>query len=123
MLFPIIVFGVWVALLVFAFGVAWAGWLGGDTGIAPGYWWLFLIAMLISIASIIRWGAGSNSYRNRNRWVAFILGAVLVMGLGVWWIVSLGVLIFPVGLILFIVSTVRLGLTFRSSRGVPRSTP
>ena len=115
MLYPIIVFAIGLALLVVAFGVGWAGWFAGETAVPVGYFWLFLAAFVICTVSIIRWGVTSKSYGDRKRWVAFILGTVLSMGLGAWWIVSVSVFIIPSGLILFIVSILWLIRTFGSS--------
>ena len=48
---------------------------------------------------VLGWG-----YRNRDRWLAFTLAAVLLIGFGLSWIYSLGGFLWPLGVILLVVS-------------------
>jgi len=77
--------------------------------------------MMVCLISIILWGHRSKSCRNRQRWGAYVLAALLIVGFAYRWILSLGILIFPIGLALLIFSLVRLGLTLRSSDDVALS--
>ena len=114
MVFPLIAFAVGVVILVNLVGLAWAGWFfGGGESTPIWYYWLLLAALALCVISIIGWGYGTESYRNRKRWAALILAAVLLIMLGAWWILSLGLFIGAIGLVLLLYSLVRLAATLR----------
>lgn len=79
--------------------------------------------MVIYVVSIILWRHLSASYRNRHRWGAYVPAALLIMGFAYWWIISLGLLMFLIGLVLLIVSLLRLGWTFSSGDDLALSNP
>ena len=114
MVFPLVAFVIGVVVLVFLVGLAWAGWFfGGGESTPVGYYWLLLAALALCVLSITRWGIRSESHRHRKRWMALILAAMLLVALGVWWIISIGLFIAVIGLALLIYSSVRLIATLR----------
>ena len=114
MVFPLIAFAVGVVILVYLVGLAWAGWFfGGGESTPVWYYWLLLAALSLCVLSIIRWGIRSESLLHRKRWAAFVLAAMLLVALGVWWIISIGLFIAVIGLALLIYSSVRLIATLR----------
>ena len=53
----------------------------------------------------------------QNRWLSFTLVGALLTGYSLLWVTSVvGILVLPVGLALFLVSSVRLSLSFLSKR-------
>ena len=114
MAFPLVAFAVGVVIMVLLVGLAWAGWFfGGGESTPVGYYWLLLTALALCVLSIIWWGLRSQSNRHRKRWTALILASVLLILLGAWWIISIGLFIALIGLALLIYSSVRLVATFR----------
>ena len=114
MVFPLVAFAVGVVIMVFLVGLAWSGWFFGGGEYTPvGLYWLLLAALALCVLSIIVWGVRSESDRQRKRWAALILAAVLLVAVGVWWIISIGLFIVVIGLALLIYSSVRLVATLR----------
>ncbi len=112
MVFPLVAFAIGVAIMVLLVGLAWAGWFfGGGESTPVGLYWLLLAVLALCVLSIVRWGVRSESHRNRKRWAAFVLAAILFVVLGAWWIVSLGIYFVVVGLALLIYSSARLAAT------------
>jgi hypothetical protein len=63
------------------------------------------------------WGLLANGYR---MWVSFVLVSVLLMAHSILWIMSLGILIFLIGLALFVISIAWLiGMAIVESRHSP----
>ena len=103
---PILLFIAGSALIGAAFATLWLGWPWSpqdeDTHL------VFLpisVAVLVTIALMSAWGLLANGHR---MWVSFVLVGVLLMAHSILWIMSLGVLIFPIGLALFALSIARL---------------
>ncbi len=72
---------------------------------------------MITIALMSTWGLLANGHR---MWVSFALVSVLLMAHSILWIMSLGILIFPIGLALFVLSIARLiGMAIVESRHSP----
>jgi hypothetical protein len=66
---------------------------------------------------MLTWGLLANGHR---MWVSFVLISVLLMAHSILWIMSLGMLIFPIGLALFVISIARLiGMAIVESRRSP----
>ena len=113
MVFPLVAFAIGVVIMVLLIGLAWAGWFfGGGESTPVGYYWLLLAGLALCVLSIIRWGFRSESDRHRKKWMAFILAAILLITLGAWWIISLGLFIAAIGLALLIYSSIRLKATY-----------
>ena len=113
MVFPLVAFAIGVAIMVLLVGLAWAGWFfGGGESTPVGYYWLLLAALALCVLYIIGWGIRSRSTQNRKRWAAFLLAAILLLALGAWWIISLGIYIVVAGLALLIYSLARLAATY-----------
>ena len=112
---PILLFIAGSALIGAAFATLWLGWPWSpqdeDTHL------VFLpisVAVVITIALMSAWGLLANGHR---MWVSFILVSVLLMAHSILWIMSLGILIFPIGLALFVRSSARLvGMAIVESR-------
>ena len=114
MVFPLVAFAIGVVIMVLLVGLAGAGWFfGGGESTPVGYYWLLLAALALCVLSIVRWAIRSESHRHRKRWSALILAAVLLITLGYWWIISIGLIIALIGLALLIYSSARLTATFR----------
>ena len=113
MVFPLVAFAVGVVILVYLFGIGWLGWFGSPESISVGYFWLLLAVLALCVLSITRWGIRSESLLHRKRWAALVLAAMLLVALGVWWIISIGLFIAVIGLALLIYSSVRLVATLR----------
>ena len=72
---------------------------------------------MITIALMSTWGLLANGYR---MWVSFVLVSVLLMAHSILWIMSLGILIFLIGLALFVISIAWLiGMSIVESRHSP----
>ena len=111
MVFPLISFVVGVALLYYMFEI---GWSSGPLTEDDSTLLLFLLGgLVLCVLSLIVWGVRSESNRHRRRWMALILAAILLIILGAWWIISLGLFIAAIGLALLIYSSVRLVTTLR----------
>ena len=111
MVFPIVAFAVGVVIMVYMFGV---GWFSGPLTEDDSTILLYMLGgLVLSVLSIIVWGVRSESDRQRKRWAALILAAVLLVAVGVWWIISIGLFIAVIGLALLIYSSVRLVTTLR----------
>ena len=111
MVFPLFAFALGLALLCYLFVVGWfRGSLMEDELAMLRY---MLAGQAICVLSLIVWGVLSESPRHRKRWVALILAAVLLIALGAWWIISIGLFIVVIGLALLIYSSARLTATFR----------
>ena len=90
------------------------GWFSGPLTEDDSTLLLFLLGGLaLCVLSLIVWGVRSESNRHRKRWMALILAAVLLILLGAWWIISIGLFIAAIGLGLLIYSSVRLVASFR----------
>ena len=90
------------------------GWSSGPLTEDDSTLLLFLLGGLaLCVLSLIVWGVRSESNRHRKRWMALILAAVLLILLGAWWIISIGLFIAAIGLGLLIYSSVRLVASFR----------
>lgn len=90
------------------------GWFSGPLTEDDSALLLYLLGgLVLCVLSLIVWGVRSESNRHRKRWMALILAAVLLIILGAWWIISLGLFIALIGLILLLYSLVRLAATFR----------
>jgi hypothetical protein len=115
---PILLFIAGSALIGAAFATLWLGWPWSpqdeDTHL------VFLpisVAVVITIALMLTWGLLANGHR---MWVSFVLISVLLMAHSILWIMSLGMLIFPIGLALFVISIARLiGMAIVESRRSP----
>ena len=113
MVFPLVAFVVGVAIMVLLVGLAWAGWFFGGSEYTPvWYYWLLLAALALCVLYIIVWGVRSESNHHRKRWAAFVLAAILLVVLGAWWIISLGIYFVVIGLALLIYSSARLAATY-----------
>ena len=111
MVFPLVAFAVGLVILVYLFGIGWTrGSLSEDESALLRY---LLAGLALCVLSITRWGIRSESHRHRKRWAALILAAMLLVALGVWWIISIGLFIAVIGLALLIYSSVRLIATLR----------
>ena len=114
MVSPLAAFAVGLVIMVYLVGLAWAGWFfGGGESTPIWYYWLLLAALALFVLSIIVRGLRSQSIRHRERWTALILASVLLILLGAWWIISVGLFIAVIGLALLIYSSVRLIATLR----------
>ena len=72
---------------------------------------------MITTALMSTWGLLANGYR---MWVSFVLVSVLLMAHSILWIMSLGILIFLIGLALFVISIAWLiGMAIVESRHSP----
>ncbi len=72
---------------------------------------------MITIALMSTWDLLANGYR---MWVSFVLVSVLLMAHSILWIMSLGILIFLIGLALFVISIAWLiGMAIVESRHSP----
>ena len=90
------------------------GWFSGPLTEDDSTLLLFLLGgLVLCVLSLIVWGVRSESNRHRRRWTALILAAILLIILGAWWIISLGLFIAAIGLALLIYSSVRLMATLR----------
>ena len=115
---PILLFIAGSALIGAAFATLWLGWPWSlqdeDTHL------VFLpisVAVVITIALMLTWGLLANGHR---MWVSFVLVGVLLMAHSILWIATLGMLIFPIGLALFVISIARLiGMAIVVSRHSP----
>ena len=111
MVFPLVAFAVGVVIMIYMFGV---GWFSGPLTEDDSTILLYMLGGLaLSVLSIIVWGIRSESDRQRKRWAALILAAVLIVAVGVWWIISIGLFIAVIGLALLIYSSVKLAATLR----------
>ena len=111
MVFPLVAFAIGVVLLYFMFEIGWrSGSLTEDDSALFRY---MLAGLAVSVFSIIVWGMLSESHRHRKRWTALILAAILLVVLGLWWIISIGLFIALIGLVLLLYSSVRLAATLR----------
>ena len=115
---PILLFIAGSALIGAGFATLWLGWPWSpqDEDIRL----VFLpisVAVVITIALMSTWGLLANGHR---MWVSFALVSVLFMAHSILWIMSLGILIFPIGLALFVLSIARLiGMAIVESRHSP----
>ena len=90
------------------------GWFSGPLTEDDSTLLLYLLGGLaLCVLSLIVWGVRSESNRHRKRWMALLLAAVLLITLGAWWIISLGLFIAAIGVALLIYSSVRLAASFR----------
>ena len=111
MVFPLVAFVIGVVVLYYMFDIGWTrGSLSEDESALLRY---MLAGLALCVLSIIVWGIQSESNRHRKRWIALILAAMLLVALGVWWIISIGLFIAVIGLALLIYSSVRLIATLR----------
>ena len=111
MVFPLVAFAVGLVILFYMFDLGWTrGSLSEDESALLRY---LLAGLALCVLSIIVWGIQSESNRRRKRWMALILAAMLLVALGVWWIISIGLFIAVIGLALLIYSSVRLVATLR----------
>ena len=111
MVFPLVAFAIGVVIMVYMFGV---GWFSGPLTEDDSTILLYILGGLgLCVLSIIVWGVRSESDRQRKRWAALILAAALLVAVGVWWIISIGLFITLIGLALLIYSSVRLVATLR----------
>ncbi len=111
MVFPLAAFAIGVALLCYMFVVGWSrDPLTEDESALLRY---MLAGQGLCAISLIVWGVLSESPRHRKRWSALILAAMLLIALGAWWIISIGLVIALIGLALLIYSSVRLTASFR----------
>ena len=111
MVFPLVAFAVGVVILCYMFGIGWTqGSLAEDESALLRY---MLAGLALCVLAITVWGFRSESHRHRKRWIALILAAMLLVALGVWWIISIGLFIAVIGLALLIYSSVRLVATLR----------
>ena len=103
---PILLFTVGSALIGAAFATLWAGWPWSPQDEETHLVFLPIsVAAVISIALILTWGFLANGQR---MWFSFLLVSILLMAHSTLWIMSLGMLILPVGLSLFVASIARL---------------
>ena len=115
---PILLFIAGSALIGAGFATLWLGWPWSpqDEDIRL----VFLpisVAVVITIALMSTWGLLANGYR---MWVSFVLVSVLLMAHSILWIMSLGILIFLIGLALFVISIAWLiGMAIVESRHSP----
>lgn len=85
------------------------GWFSGPLTEDDSTPLLYLLGgLVLCVLSLIVWGVRSQNNRHRKRWLAFILAAILLILLGAWWIISLGLFIATIGLALLIYSSARL---------------
>ena len=111
MVFPLVAFAIGVVLLYFMFEIGWSsGSLTEDDSALLLY---MLGGLAVSVLSIIVWGVRSQRNRHRKRWTALILAAILLVALGAWWIISIGLFIALIGLVLLLYSSLRLAATLR----------
>jgi hypothetical protein len=115
---PILLFIAGSALIGAAFATLWLGWPWSPQD--EDIHLVFLpisAAVVITIALMSAWGLLANGHR---MWVSFVLVSVLLMAHSILWIMSLGMLIFPIGLALFVISIARLtGIAIVESRHSP----
>ena len=108
---PIIAFAVGLVILYYLFKV---GWFSGPRTEDNSTLLLYLLGgLFVCVLYIIVWGVRSESNRHRKSWMALILAAVLLITLGAWWIVSLGLFIVVFGLVPLVYSSSKLAETFR----------
>ena len=111
MVFPLVAFAVGLIILFYMFDLGWTrGSLSEDESALLRY---LLAGLALCVLAITVWGIRSESHRHRKRWMALILAAMLLVALGVWWIISIGLFIAVIGLALLIYSSVRLIATLR----------
>ena len=111
MVFPLVAFAIGLAILYFMFELGWSsGSLTEDDSALLLY---MLGGLAVSVLSIIVWGMRSESNRHRKRWSALVLAAILLVALGAWWIISIGLFIALIGLVLLLYSSIRLAATLR----------
>ena len=111
MVFPLVAFAVGLVILFYMFDLGWTrGSLSEDESALLRY---LLAGLALCVLSITRWGIRSESLLHRKRWAALVLTAMLLVALGVWWIISIGLFIAVIGLALLIYSSVRLIATLR----------
>ena len=113
MVFPLVAFAVGLVILFYMFDLGWTrGSLSEDESalLISG---MLLAGLALCVLAITVWGIRSESHRHRKRWMALILAAMLLVALGVWWIISIGLFIAVIGLALLIYSSVRLIATLR----------
>lgn len=115
MRYPLIASAAGAALLVILFGIGWAGWFGGAEGTPFPYLWAVAGGLAACILWIIGWGYRSVDPRDRRRWFAFSIAAVLLIALGVWWIASIGLIVALAGVALLVYSLARLYMGGRKS--------
>lgn len=90
------------------------GWFSGPLTEDDSALLLYMLGgLLLCVLSIIVWGMRSESHRHRKRWTALILASVLLILLGAWWIISIGLFIALIGLVLLLYSSIRLAATLR----------
>ena len=90
------------------------GWFSGPLTEDDSALLLYMLGgLLLCVLSIIVWGMRSESNRHRKRWTALILASVLLILLGAWWIISIGLFIALIGLVLLVYSSVRLAATLK----------
>ena len=111
MVFPLIAFAIGVVILYFMFEIGWSS--GSLTEDESALLLYMLAGLALSVLSIIVWGIRSESDRHRKRFAALILAAVILVVLGVWWIISIGLFIAVIGMALLIYSSVRLVASLR----------
>ena len=103
-------FAAGVANLLIAFAVFWAGWLKiGQNRSLPR---VFMGTLGVLVVFMVQWAVAVDG---KLRWVAVGLIAILVLGFSALTIASIGILIAPVGLVLFAFSLWKI---FRSSPNV-----
>lgn len=106
----VVLFAAGVANLLIAFAIFWAGWLGiGHNELLSR---IFMGTLGVLVAFMVLWAA---AVAGKMRWVAVGLVALLNLGFSALTIVSIGILIAPVGLILLAFSLWKL---LRRSRNV-----
>ena len=111
MVFPLVAFAVGLVILFYMFDLGWTrGSLSEDESALLRY---LLAGLALCVLAITVWGIRSESHRHRMRWMALILAAMLLVALGVWWIISIGLFIAVIGQALLIYSSVRLIATLR----------
>lgn len=115
MRYPLIALVAGAALLVILFGIGWAGWFGGAETTSSPYLWTIVGGLAACILWIVGWGYRLAYPRDRRRWFAFSIAAVLLIALGVWWIASIGLIIALVGGALLVYSLARLYMGERKS--------
>ncbi len=104
------------ACLVAAFGITWARWLDPAEERFHPVIWILLGGLGVSLALKVLWGVFATE---RARWLAFSLVAILVLGFSALTILSVGILVAPLGLLLLGFSLGKL-LPYRSTKASNR---
>ena len=104
----VLLFAVGSASLAAGFATLWAGWIWSPPDEDTLIVFLPVTGVLvISIALMVGWSVLAGG---QSRWIALSLVAVLLTGYSIWWIWTVGMLLLPIGLGLFVISMARIVL-------------